>query len=168
VFIYEPRGFGQSGGMADKESFIEDSTAAYDYLVKTRGVNQDSIFILGQSLGGIPATRLAATVRCKGLILEGTLVSIRQMAKDFYPNLPIWLLASSDFDNMAEIAKIKAPVLFIYGGQDDIIDPYHSRMLYEKAPEPKYIVSIEQGRHTDMFKVDAGKYYGAISKFTGL
>jgi hypothetical protein len=168
VFIYEPRGFGQSAGMAVRENFIEDSVSAYNYLVGSRKTNPDSIFILGQSLGGIPTLRLANSVKCKGIILEGTLVSIRQMAKDFYPNLPIWLLASSDFDNSAQVVNIKVPVLFIVGAADDIIAPYHSRKLYELAPNPKELVLVEGAAHTDMFKVNPGLYYGAIAKFTGL
>jgi len=168
VFIYEPRGFGLSGGMAVKEGFVEDAAAAYDYLANTRKVDPGSIFILGQSLGGIPALRLANGVKCKGIILEGTLVSIRQMAKDFYPDAPIWLLASSDFDNAAQVAKLRVPVLFIVGARDDLIAPYHTRTLYELAPNPKEIVVVDGAAHTDMFMVNPGLYYGAIAKFTGI
>lgn len=168
VFIYEPRGFGLSGGMAVKEGFVEDAAAAYDYLVNARRVAPDSIFILGQSLGGIPALRLANGVKCKGIILEGTLVSIRQMAKDFYPDAPIWLLASSDFDNAPQVANLKVPVLFIVGARDDLIAPYHTKKLYELAPNPKELVVVEGSAHTDMFMVNPELYYGAIAKFTGI
>jgi hypothetical protein len=168
VFIYEPRGFGQSDGMAARESFIEDSVAAYGYLVKTRGVDPGSVVILGQSLGGVPALRLANSVPCRGLILEGTLISIRQMAKDFYPNVPLWILASSDYDNAAQVAKLKVPLLVIFGGRDDVISPAHSKKLFELAPEPKEILEVAEGRHTDMFKVEPRRYYGAIARFAGL
>ncbi|MBI5179753.1 MAG: alpha/beta hydrolase [Nitrospinae bacterium] len=168
VFIYEPRGFGTSGGMAVRESFIEDSVWAYDYLVKTRGVDSASVIILGQSLGGVPALKLANSVRCKGVILEGAFISVRQMAKDFYPNAPIWVLASSDFDNAREVKKLKVPLLVIYGGRDDIISPYHSKRLYALAPEPKELLAVEDGRHTDMFKVNPQLYYGGIARFAGL
>lgn len=168
VFIYEPRGFGQSGGMALRESFIEDSVAAYDYLVNTRKTNPDSIFLLGQSLGGVPALRLANSVKCKGIILEGVFMSVRQVARDFYPTAPIWLLASSDFDNTAQVVSLKVPALFIIGGRDDVMAPYHTKKLFELAPNPKELLVVEEGRHTDMFKVDPEHYYGAIAKFTGL
>jgi fermentation-respiration switch protein FrsA (DUF1100 family) len=168
VFIYEPRGFGQSGGMAIREYFIEDAFSAYNYLVNVRKVDAGSIVIFGQSLGGIPTLRLANSVKCKGVILEGTLVSIRQMANDFYPKAPIWLLASSDFDNAVQVANLKVPVLFIVGANDDIISPYHSKKLHQLAHDPKELLIVEGANHTDMFLVDPALYFGTIAKFTGV
>ncbi len=168
VFIYEPSGFGQSDGMALRESFINDSVAAYNYLVKGRKVDPASIIVLGQSMGGVPALKLANSVPCRGVVLEGTFISIRQMARDFYPNVPIWILASSDFDNAVQVAKLKVPLLVVYGGMDDIVAPYHSQKLYELAPQPKEMLEVKDGRHTDMFKVEPQRYYGAIGRIAGI
>lgn len=41
------------------------------------------------------------------------------------------------------------PVLFLHGGDDWLIKPRHSRMLFEKAGDPKEIVIIEGAGHAE-------------------
>jgi hypothetical protein len=100
-----------------------------------------------------------------GLILEGTFTSVRRMARDIYPSLPIWLLASTDFDNEREIRRLKTPLLIINGSADLVIAPYHSQRLFDLAPEPREYVRIEGAGHTTMFETAPEAYYGAIARF---
>ncbi len=166
VFIYDPHGFGKSNGAANRYNFVDDAFAAYRYLTERQRVRPKSIYVLGQSLGGVPALRLANSEEIGGLILEGTFTSVRQMARDLYPSLPIWLLASNDYDNAKEIRRLKAPLLLINGSNDTVIAPYHSQRLFEMAPEPREYVRIEDAAHTTMFETAPETYFGAIRRFT--
>ena len=165
VFIFDYRGFGKSGGRPTRKSFIEDSFAAYGWLTKTRSVDPANIVLLGQSLGGAAVLRIANSVECGAVILEGTFYSVKQIAKDLYPRLPIWAFASSDLDNAREIKKLGKPVLLIHGTEDATMPYRHSEMLFREARGPKEFLSVEGAGHTDLFAVNAARYYGAVSRF---
>ncbi len=165
VFIYDPHGFGRSQGGANRFNFVSDAFAAYRYLTERMRLRPRGIIVLGQSLGGVPALRLANKEVVGGLILEGTFSSIRQMARDMYPAVPIWLLASPDYDNEREIRRLKTPLLIINGSADKVIAPYHSQRLFDLAPEPREYLRIDGAGHTTMFEVAPEAYYGAITRF---
>ncbi|MBI5638486.1 MAG: alpha/beta hydrolase [Nitrospinae bacterium] len=165
VFIYDPHGYGKSEGAADKSNFVSDAFAAYHYLTEQLRIPPGGIIVLGQSLGGVPALRMANSKPVAGLILEGTFTSVRQMARDLYPTLPVWLLASGDFDNGREIRRLKIPVLIINGTADATIAPYHSQRLFDLAPEPREYLRVEGAGHTTMFETAPEAYYGAIARF---
>ncbi len=165
VFIYDPHGFGRSQGASNRFNFVSDAFAAYHYLTERMRIRPNNIVVLGQSLGGVPALRLANKERVGGLILEGTFISIRQMARDMYPALPIWLLASSDYDNERQIRRLKTPLLIINGSADTVIAPYHSQRLFDMAPEPREYVRVDGAEHTTMYEISPEIYYGAIARF---
>ncbi len=165
VFIYDPHGYGKSEGTANRANFVADAFAAYDHLTERMRIRPGNIVVLGQSLGGVPALRMANRKPVAGLILEGTFTNVRQLARDRYPWLPVWLLASTDFDNGREIRRLKIPVLIINGTMDATIAPYHSRRLFELAPEPREYLRVEGAGHTTMFETAPEAYYGAIARF---
>lgn len=165
VFIYDPHGFGKSQGASNRFNFASDAFAAYHYLTERLRLRPRDIVVLGQSLGGVPALRLTNREPVRGLILEGTLLSVRQMAKDYYPRLLIWPLASPDYDNEREIRRLKTPVLIINGTADLVIAPYHSQRLFDLAPEPREYLRIDGAGHTTMFEIAPEAYYGSIDRF---
>ncbi|TBR20559.1 MAG: alpha/beta hydrolase [Candidatus Nitrosotenuis sp.] len=165
VFIYDPHGYGKSEGTAGKSNFVSDAFAAYRHLTEQMRIPPGRIVVLGQSLGGVPALRMANSEPVAGLILEGTFTSIRQMARDRYPLLPLWLLASGDFDNEREIRRLKIPLLIINGTADSTVAPYHSQRLFDIAPKPCEYIRIEGAGHTTMFETAPDIYYGAIARF---
>ncbi len=165
VFIYDPHGYGNSEGTPGKSNFVSDAFAAYRYLTERMSIPPGKIILLGQSLGGVPALRMANSESVAGLILEGTFTNIRQLARDRYPLLPVWLLASTDFDNEREIRRLKIPLLIINGTADLTIAPYHSQRLFDIAPKPCEYVRIEGAGHTTMFETAPDVYYGAIVRF---
>ncbi|GMT41693.1 MAG: alpha/beta hydrolase [bacterium] len=165
VFIFDFRGFGKSDGKPDRKSFVQDTFTAYDYLTKSRGAAASDIVLLGQSLGGAAALKLANAKECRAVILEGTFYSIRQVARDIYPNIPIWLLASSYFDNSREVKKLAVPLLLIHGENDEVTPYYHSEMLFKDARKPKEFINIKGSDHTGMYIVNPAQYYGTIGRF---
>ncbi len=50
-------------------------------------------------------------------------------------------------ENVSKLSP--TPVLFIHGGKDTIVQPRHSRLLYEKAKDPKKIVVYKDCLHAE-------------------
>jgi len=170
VFIFDYRGYGKSEGRATKSNFLEDAFTAYDYLTGEIGIPAEQIIILGQSLGGIPATRLATQRKNRGLVLEGAFYSVREVARDISDRFPIWILASPDLDNGRELKKLTVPLMVLHGELDGTIPFRHSALVFGAAPETsggkqKRLVTFESGGHTDLFAIDPEKYYGSINSF---
>ncbi len=59
---------------------------------------------------------------------------------------PFWLKKSKPIDL---VAKLTVPTLYIHGDKDWVIDPWHSKTLYERATCRKKLVIIEGGSHAE-------------------
>src|SRR6185436_16464694 len=80
VLLIDYRGYGRSEGeVTDENGINADADAAYDYLVKERGVNAERLALIGQSLGTTAATDLASRRPCGALVLESGLSSAAAM-----------------------------------------------------------------------------------------
>jgi len=82
VLAVEYKGYGIYSGKANSKSIIEDSLNVYDYITDALGVPQDSIIILGRSIGSGPATYVASNRNPCCLILLAAFKSIRDIIKD--------------------------------------------------------------------------------------
>ena len=170
VFIFDYRGYGESSGKTNEHGTYLDAEAAWNYLVEERHVTPEEIIIMGRSLGGAIAARLAKRHTPKVLILESAFTSIRAMGKELFPWLPLKFLSRFDYTTIDYISAIECPVLIIHSPDDDLIPYNHGRCLFEAAHEPKEFFEIS-GSHDDGFLM-TGKLYedgldGFISKYLG-
>jgi len=147
IFIYDYRGYGKSEGRPSEKGFYLDTQAAYDYLIKDKGINADSIIVYGESLGGAVAVDLASRERLKALILEGVFSRTKDMAREIYPFLPS-IFIHNKFDSLGKIKNIKIPKLFIHSSIDEIVPIHLSRRLYDAALQPKSFTTVEGGHNT--------------------
>jgi fermentation-respiration switch protein FrsA (DUF1100 family) len=163
VFIYDYRGYGKSRGRPSEEGIYLDAIAAYNYLVKERGSNENSILLYGESLGGVVSVDLASKVKTRALVLEGIFSSAKDMASEIYPFLPTIFLKSK-FDSMAKIKKITMPKLFIHSLDDEIVPVDLSKKLFNVAPEPKLFVTLKGG-HNTCFADSQDDFLNSITSF---
>ena len=77
-------------------------------------ISSDLVF--GRSIGSGPATYLASAKPIGMLILMSAYTSIRNIVKDYVGFLG--LLVKERFPNIARIAYVKCPILFIHGMRD--------------------------------------------------
>ncbi|MGE4001954.1 MAG: alpha/beta hydrolase, partial [Planctomycetaceae bacterium] len=91
VFIFDYRGYGRSEGVPSVKGALLDSSAAREELVRLAGVGTGDIVLMGRSLGGAIAIQLAADEAPRGLIVESSFSSLKDMAALHYPNLA-WLV----------------------------------------------------------------------------
>jgi pimeloyl-ACP methyl ester carboxylesterase len=169
VLLVSYRGYGRSeGDFPTKRQVYRDAEAAWNYLVKKRGLPPDQIYIYGHSLGGAVAINLAVShPEAAGLIIEATFTSIADMGRrnKWYRLLPIELLTHQRFDSIDKIDLLKIPVLILHGTDDLVVPVEMSRQLYDKAPSPKKLKLILGGGHNNSARVGGAEYLSTVKKF---
>ena len=153
-------GYGLSDGSPDEEGCYRNVHRLYDWLIEKRGFKPEEIIIDGFSIGTGPATELAATRPCGGLILEAPFLSAPRAVTR------VRLLPVDPFPNLKRIGDVKCRVLMIHGTSDRVIPYSQGQALFKLANEPKRFVSVEDGDHNTLVD-DMGfdNYYELIKGF---
>lgn len=159
------RGYGKSSGKIKKEKDIYlDSLAAWDYVIKEKGVQAKDIIIWGRSLGGAVAIDLAQEKDVFAVIAESTFYSVVDMAKKQYWFLPAGLITKYKFLSNDKVKNIKAPIMIVHSRDDEIVPFEQGERLFDKAIEPKVFLEISGGHNTGIFE-SYDKYIEEIDKF---
>jgi pimeloyl-ACP methyl ester carboxylesterase len=139
------RGYGASGGSASEAAIFADALAWHDYAVKD--LKPGKVFVLGRSLGSGAAVYLAAERPVSGVLLAAPYDSMVEVARHHYPWLPVSLLLKHRFDSASRAPGIRAPLLCLVAGSDEIIPPARARRLYDAWAGPKRWVALEEAGH---------------------
>ena len=164
TFIFDYRGYGQSSGSPSESGTYIDAQAAWDYLVKEKGIRPGRIALFGESLGGAVAAWLAVRERPALLVLASTFTSVPDLAAKIYPYLPVRLLSRFNYNAFEYLQSVACPVLVAHSPQDEIVPFAHGRALYEAAPEPKEFLEL-QGGHNEGFIFTREVWVLALTKF---
>ncbi|HUW26919.1 MAG TPA: alpha/beta hydrolase [Gallionella sp.] len=167
LLLVDYRGYGNStGGKPSEAKVYEDAEAAWQYLLKRRGVESQQLFIYGHSLGGAVAIDLALHhPEAAGLIVESTFTSMQAMSELKYDFLPVGLLLNQRFESLQKIPQLKIPLLLIHGTWDQKVPVEMGRQLFEAAPQPRTLVLIDGGEHSNNAAVGWIEYRDAVSAF---
>lgn len=136
VLLFDYRGYGRSTGHPDEPGTYEDARAARVALLAQADVDPSRVFYLGESLGGAVALALALETPPRGLILQSTFTSVRDVAAHHYSFVPRALVPDA-YPSLRRIRSLNAPLLVLHGDRDQTVPPDHGRSLYEAAPAPK-------------------------------
>ncbi|CDI79338.1 hypothetical protein, conserved [Eimeria acervulina] len=155
VFLMDYRGFGRSEGTPTVEGVYADADAALDYILSNQDVNNEDIFVLGHSLGGGVAVDLASRRgnQIKGLVIENTFTSLREVAESCYPALKplirLFTMVQKDgMENIEKIRNVKVPTFFVGGTNDKDVPPEHTEQLFQECGAPKkWLKMVEGGTH---------------------
>jgi fermentation-respiration switch protein FrsA (DUF1100 family) len=148
VLLYDYRGYGKSAGEPDEEGTYRDAEAAFDWLVRERGLPPARIAAWGESLGGAVALEFALRRLVGALVLESAFTSLADIGSSAYPFLPVRLLARSRYDTRACIARLDVPVLVVHGSGDEIVPFDHARSLVAAARRTPELIEFAGG-HND-------------------
>ncbi len=159
VLMYDYRGYGTSEGSPSVRKTQQDVEAAYRWLVEGKNIDPETIITMGRSLGGAPATWLAAHHPVGGLVIESTFVSTFRV-KTRWPLLP-W----DKFNTLHQIKMTRCPVLVVHGREDEILPFWHGKKLYTAAPGEKMHHWIAGGRHNDYAYVAGSDYFQVFQAF---
>ncbi len=158
ILMIDYRGYGRSEGYPTIKGVAEDAIAAYEWLSVKHKVPPGRIVLWGRSLG--VAAALAAAQRhpeAAGVILESGFVSMRRVAMDIFPYIPVFLVTNG-FDNGTIVAGLKIPKLVIHGVGDKVIPFSHAEELFARSAEPKLFVPIRNAGHNNTYSSGGEEY----------
>lgn len=170
LFVADYRGYGASDGTPSFASLISDAhpvLGRFHALLDEQGYS-GSRFVMGRSLGGLPAAELAATAhqRLAGLIIESSapsLTRIRQRAGIDESDSEIARVVEA---HAVRLAAIRLPVLQIHGEWDEIVPLQHGIAFHEGlATDAKQLVIIRGAGHNDIGWVGRELYFEALAGF---
>lgn len=149
--VYSPAypGYHESEGVPTTESVYDTALSAYDWLVQSEGVREENIILFGHSMGGSPATYVAAQrPNARRLVLANTFSSIQSMC---FRSYSILCAFSNGILNTAKSAEqVTIPVRhFAY--RNDLDVPYAENQAlfgYFIATDDKEFITMERYTHT--------------------
>jgi fermentation-respiration switch protein FrsA (DUF1100 family) len=160
VLLFDYRGYGRSTGRPSEAGLYADARAVRAAAAARPGVDPARLVYLGESLGGAVALALALEHPPRGLVLQSTFTSIRDMARLHYPVVPPFLVPD-EYPSLRRIPGLRAPLLVLHGDRDEIVPFTHGQRLFEAAPEPRLFHRVAGAGHNDLLAV-AGPSYGRV------
>lgn len=160
----------------------EDVKAAFAYLQTRPEVNPARIGIVGKSAGGAAVIRAAAQLPDVWVViaestyssLEGNMPAISQtiarVSSSYAAPVYWWMkqLSGLPLDEIRPIdylPQITAPVLFVHGDRDVVVDISHSQRMFQAANDPKQLLIIPNGTHMNIFTLDPARFEQEVGAF---
>jgi len=169
VIFVDYRGRGASSGLPAIKYLPGDALHVFDKTSKLRG--EIPTFLIGVSLGSIPATYLAANRSVQGLVLIAPISSFGD--GDMYPKkqkksmLPWYLAPAASFvkvkpgfeilensEPIYQIQHVSAPLLLMHGETDSVIPALCGKKVYEAAPGKKTLLTVPDLGHNEFSLID--------------
>jgi len=165
VLAVDYRGYGKSEGTPGEAGIYRDADAAYDYLIQVRQIQPKNIVVFGHSLGGAVAIDLAARRECGGLIVQSSFTSIKDMARRVF-RIPFFeYIPKSQFDSLAKIRRVRAPILIVHGTRDETVPFSMGQRLFTAAPEPKFFFPVQGAGHNDVIEIGGNELLDRFKSF---
>lgn len=169
LFVADYRGYGRSNGKPTISNLLKDPHPIFQEfkkIVSEAGFTK-KIFVMGRSIGCIPAIELAHHYQSElsGLIVEsGMANNFKRWAGYLKPqHRKIILNENGEFLNKVKARSISIPVLVIHSEYDTIIPLEEGKELHENiASKDKKMVIIHNADHNDLM---TDQYFQAIGKF---
>jgi len=173
LFVVDYRGYGSSDGKPTISNMVSDAHTLFKgalEIIKNDGFTYVSPFIMGRSLGSIPAVEIACHYQDKicGIIIEsGTANNFRSLWNSSGLSGRENILGEEGwFLNKVKVRQVNRPTLIIHGEYDDIIPVTEGQELYlnSGAQEREFLI-IPGAGHNDIMMADHNLYFSAIERF---
>jgi fermentation-respiration switch protein FrsA (DUF1100 family) len=165
LFVFDYRGYGRSEGSPTTAGISIDVRTAIDHVRETRGVELDRLVLLGHSLGGAIAIEGARQRQVAGLIVQSSFTDTIDMARAFFPNVPMHLMARNQMRSVDKVPELTMPKLFLHGDADETVPYELGWRLFEAARGPKCFVKVPGGQHSDLHLRAPHVYLRSIRRF---
>ncbi len=160
LYLVNYRGYGGSTGKPTERSLVADAIALYDHL----RLRHPQISVIGRSLGSGVAVQLASQREIDRLVLVTPFDSLVNVARAHFPYFPVGLLMRDRYDSTSRAPGIKANILVVIAGADEIIPRKRTDALVAKLrPGQARVIVLEGARHND-FDLEP-RYLGELREF---
>jgi len=140
------RGFNGNEGSPSEQGLYQDANSVIKW-IKNKGVKEENIILYGESLGTGVAIEVGQNKNFSGIILEAPYTSMVELAKKYYPFLPVRLLLKDKFESIKKIKNLKSPVLVMHGGADQIVPFNMGKKIFDEIKTKKYGYFPKFDRH---------------------
>jgi pimeloyl-ACP methyl ester carboxylesterase len=168
VVAVDYRGWGDSSVIIPSEASINaDVRSAWGELVK-RQPDAKKRVVFGHSMGGAVAVTLASSLQhgtdYGGLVLESTFTRLPDVAAEAGALGKIGAaITSLEFDSLAKIGRVDAPILMLHGAADKTVPVVLGRRLRDAAPQASMCwIEIEGGSHSRLHSEFPQQYQRAL------
>jgi len=119
---------------------------------------------MGRSLGSGVAAHLASVRVVRRLVLAAPYDSLVNVARAHFPLFPVALLMRDRYDTVRRAREIRAPVLMLIAGDDEIIPRARSEALMGAFPPAQVKVAVVEGATHNSLDLFPG-YLRAVADF---
>ncbi|HYI43664.1 MAG TPA: alpha/beta fold hydrolase [Sphingomicrobium sp.] len=149
VVTFHYRGYRPSTGSPSAEALIGDAPVVFDAAVER--VDPDQVVVVGFSIGSGIGASLANRRPMNGLILVTPFDSLKAVAQDLYPWLPVGLLFQHEIDSARFLERAKVPVAVVAAEHDQIVPAGRTAALRPKIRNLVYDRTIANAGHNDIY-----------------
>lgn len=150
ILLYDYQGYGKSEGEPSLQNVVDDSDAAYKYLVEKLGVKQENVIHAGGSFGSGLAGHIAETHPGKAIVMLTPYATLIECARLRIPYLyiyPDFLMPHPDLNSKECLKHSHAPFFMVHGDSDWIIPVSQPDELFAEAQEPKEYLRLHNVNH---------------------
>ena len=172
LFVTDYRGYGSSDGKPTISNMIADAHTifkGFTEILRKEGC-KNSFFLMGRSLGSVPAIELASNYQDEicGLIIESGAANNFRSLWSYLGITEKEAILSEDslFLNKVKIRKVDKPSLIIHGEYDQTIPVTEGEELYRNSgADDKKLLIIPGAGHNDIMMVNQSLYFDTIEEF---
>lgn len=147
VVAFHYRGYRPSTGSPSAEALLADAPIVLAEAVER--VRPEQTVAVGFSIGSGIAASLAGKV--DGLILVTPFDSLKAVAGDLYPWLPVGPFFEHEIDTIAYLRGAKVPIAIIAAERDEIIPAARTTALRPQVPKLVFDRTINGAGHNDIY-----------------
>lgn len=149
VVVFHYRGYAPSTGEPSAKALIGDAPLVYDAAVEQ--VPNRRVVAVGFSIGSAVAAKLASDRKVDGIILVTPFDSLKSVASDLYPWLPVGPFFQHDMDAAGALKGNSVPVAILAAERDDIVLPRRTDALRAKVGRLVFDRTIRGVGHNDIY-----------------
>lgn len=165
IFLFDYRGYGRSEGRPSEAGLYRDADAALAHLHADPRVDPDRVVYLGRSLGSAIAIELATRRPPLALVLEAPFPSLRWLADQVYPWLPVTRWLHERYETATLAPRVDAPALIVHGERDEIVPVDGSRLVADALGGAVERYVVPGAGHNDVPTVAGDEYYRRLRDF---
>ena len=148
VIAFHYRGDAPSGGKPSAAGLLEDAPLLCD-LVRER-LRPRKLVVVGISLGSGVAAGLVTKRPVDGLILVTPFDSLRAVAREQFPWLPVSLLLRHNLNSDEYLRNSSVPVAIVAAERDEVIPPRRTEALRRSVGNLVFSATIPGTEHNDI------------------
>ena len=150
VIAFHYRGYAPSTGSPSAQALKDDAPLIYDRAVGR--VRPDRVVAVGFSIGSGVAANLARYRKLEGAILVTPFDSLKSVAADLFPWLPVGPFFQHELAAAQDLKGIATPVAILAADRDEIVLPRRTEALRGQVPNLVFDRTFAGSGHNDIYQ----------------